>query len=208
NGNQTARGADTFTYEHENRLTQSVIGGATSTSTYNGDGLRMSHTVSGVTTSYNWDVEAGLPVVLQDGTNTYVYGRDIISATDASGVQTYFLHDGLGSTAGLSDGSGNNPVSYSYDVFGAIRTQSGTSGNNWLFTGEQRDSESSFYYLRARYYDPSVGRFLTRDPLVGSSRRPDTLNRYSYVRNNPANLVDPYGLLGFSDITDTVSGAT
>ena len=107
----------------------------------------------------------------------------------------------------MTDGSGNNPVSYSYDVFGTIRSQTGTSANQWLFTGEQRDSDSSLYSLRARYYDPSIGRFLGRDPLSGSSRRPDTLNRYVYVRNNPANLVDPYGLFGFSDITDTVSDA-
>ena len=59
---------------------------------YNGDGLRMSHTVSGQQTSYTWDVAAGLPVVLQDGTNTYVYGLDLISATDGTGIQTYFLY--------------------------------------------------------------------------------------------------------------------
>ncbi len=106
------------------------------------------------------------------------------------------------------DGSGNNSVSYSYDVFGAIRSQSGTSSNYWLFTGEQRDSDSSLYYLRARHYDPAIGRFLMRDPLAGSSRRPGTLNRYAYVTNNPASLIDPYGLFGFSDITDTVSDVT
>jgi YD repeat-containing protein len=97
NGNQTSRGSDTFTYDHENRLTQSVIGVVTSSSVYNGDGLRMSHTVSGQTTSYTWDVGADLPVALQDGTNTYVYGLDLISATDASGNQNYYLHNGLGS---------------------------------------------------------------------------------------------------------------
>ena len=65
NGNQTTRGSDTFTYDHENRLTQSVIGGATSSSIYNGDGLRMSHTVGAQTTTYTWDISAGPPVVLQ-----------------------------------------------------------------------------------------------------------------------------------------------
>jgi RHS repeat-associated protein len=74
-----------------------------------------------------------------------------------------------------------------------------------LFTGEQRDSESDLYYLRARYYDPSIGRFLTQDPLRGWSRAPKTQNRYPYVMNSPANLRDPYGLCSFCDwVNDNV----
>jgi hypothetical protein len=96
NGNQTSRGGDTYTYDHENRLTQAVINGVTFSSTYNGDGLRMSHTENSVTTSYTWDVAAGLPVVIQDDDNTYVYGLDLISQTDEDGVQTYYFSDGLG----------------------------------------------------------------------------------------------------------------
>ena len=61
----------------------------------------MSHTVRGQTTRYTWDAAAGLPVVLQDGTNTYVYGLDLISRTDSGGVQEYYLYDGLGE-AGLA----------------------------------------------------------------------------------------------------------
>jgi hypothetical protein len=103
----------------------------------------MRHTASGQTRNYTWDVASGLPVVLQDGTNTYVHGLDLISATDdASGDQTYHLYDGLGSTSDLTDDSGNGVDAYSYDVFGAIRSQSGTSTNAWLFTGEQRDTDS------------------------------------------------------------------
>ena len=141
NGNQTSRGSDTFTYDHENRLAQSVIGVVTSSSVYNGDGLRMSHTEGVTTTSYTWDVVAGLPIVVQDDDNTYVYGLDLISATDGAGVQTYSLNDGLGSTTDLTDGSANPTDDYSYDVFGTIRSQSGSSSNYWLFTGEQRDGQ-------------------------------------------------------------------
>jgi RHS repeat-associated protein len=169
NGNQTGRGADTFAYDHENRLTQAVIGGVTSSSTYNGDGLRMSHTVGAGTTNYTWDTSAELPVVLQDGASTYVYGLDLISTRDGAGTQTYHLYDGLGSTVGLVDEEGNPVDGYTYDVFGALRSQSGSSPSYWLFIGEQRASESSFYYLRARYYDPAVGRFLSQDPVFGGS---------------------------------------
>ncbi len=80
--------------------------------------LRASHTARAPSTSCTWDVAAGLPIVLQDGSNTYLYGLDLISVTD---------------------GSGNVTATYAYDVFGAIRSQSGSSANEWLFTGEQRD---------------------------------------------------------------------
>jgi len=120
NGNLTGQGSDTFTYDHENRLTQTVISGATSSSVYNGDGLRMSRTASGQTTSYIWDVHAGLPVILQDSEgNTYVYGLDLISRTDDQGDQEYYLYDGLGSTSDLRDGDGDAVAGYTYD---ALRT--------------------------------------------------------------------------------------
>lgn len=135
NGNQTSRGVDTFSYDHENRLTQTVIGGTTSSSVYNGDGLRMSHTIGGQTTNYTWDVATDLPVVLHDGTNTYVYGLDLISATDGAGAQTYFLYDGLGSTVNLTNTSGSSTQSYSYDVFGATQGGPPSGSNQWLFSG-------------------------------------------------------------------------
>ena len=159
NGNQTSRGSDTFTYDHENRLTAAVMGSVTFSSVYNGDGLRMSHTEGAVTTSYTWDVAAGLPVVIQDDDNTYVYGLDLISVTDRDGVQTYHLYDGLGSTSDLTDGSGNVIAGYGYDVFGEIRSQSGTGDTEFKFTGEQQDPQLNrdFYCLPARYYDPAIG---------------------------------------------------
>ena len=122
-----------------------------------------------------------------------MYGLDLVSATDNAGAETYFLYDGLGSTANVTSGSGTTLTSYSYDAFGAVRSQSAPHANYWLLTGEQRDSGSNLYYLRARYYDPAIGRFLSRDPVLGG-------NLYAYVRNNPTNLVDPYGLIGVPKI--------
>jgi len=93
-----------------------------------------------------------------------VYGLDLISRTDSGGNQEFYLTDGLGSTTDLTDGSGNSTAGYSYDAFGAIRSQSGSSDTMFRFTGEQFDS-SGLQYLRARYYDPAIGRFVGRDPL-------------------------------------------
>jgi len=165
NGNLTGRGNDTFTYDHENGLVESYIGGVSSVYTYNGDGLRVSRTIGQTSVSYIWDVNAGLPVILQDSAgNTYVYGLDLISRTDGQGNQEYYLSDGLGSTTDLRDGDGDAIADYTYDVFGAIRAQSGSSPNEFTFTGEQVDG-TGLQYLRARYYDPAVGRFITQDPL-------------------------------------------
>ena len=82
-------------------------------------------------------------------------------------------------------------ASYGYDAFGALR--SGAPGaTDRLFTGEQRDADSGLYYLRARYYDPSIGRFLSQDPLPGG-------NLYAYVGSNPVNRMDPTGLRWATD---------
>ena len=199
NGNQTSRGSDTFTYDHENRLLESIIGAVTSTSGYDGDGLRMSLDVDDgvnppVTTDYVWDVNRSLPVILDDGSNRYVYGLDLIASIDSSDDETYYTYDGLGSTADLTDDTATVTDTYSYDVFGAVRTSTGSSDNDWLFTGEQHDEDSDLYYLRARYYDSTTGRFLSQDPWTGFAGAPQTQHPYAYVVNSPANLVDPSGL--------------
>ena len=169
--------------------------GSTTDMACNGDGLRASQTVGGNGVSYTWDMNAGLPVILQHSLdNTYVYGLDLISRTDGSGNQEYNLYDGLGSTIDVMDGAGDWLAGYVYDAFGSIRFQGGSSANEWLFTGEQRDSDTGMYYLRARYYDPAAGRFLTQDPFVGSAMAPQSLNRYPYVLNNPLRWLDPWGL--------------
>ncbi|MFN8526493.1 MAG: DUF6531 domain-containing protein [Chloroflexota bacterium] len=87
-GNMLSRGADTFQWDAENRLVQATVAGTVSTNQYRGDGLRHTQTAGGQTATYTWDLGSGLPNVLQDGTNTYVYGHGVISETNISGVQT------------------------------------------------------------------------------------------------------------------------
>jgi RHS repeat-associated protein len=84
-------------------------------------------------------------------------------------------------------------------MFGAIRSETGGQANDYRFTGQQLDVDSGLYYLRARYYDPSIGRFMTRDPFRGWLASPQSQNPHAYVMNNPANLVDPLGLRGLTD---------
>jgi RHS repeat-associated protein len=159
----------------------------------------MSHTVATTPTNYVWDVNRSLPVVLQDGTNTYVYGLNLIAAIDGSNNETYYMYDGLGSTTELTDAVGDVTDTYEYDVFGAVRASTGSSSNPFQFTGQQTDADSDLQYLRARYYDPGTGRFLGRDPLSGSMAMPSTQQPYAYALGNPVNVTDPTGQYSVMD---------
>ncbi len=138
---------------------------------------------------------------------------------DRAGITTFYHKDGLGSVTELSALSQNLVGSYKYDVFGSIRSQTGSVVNPYLFTSRAFDAESGLYYYRARYYKSDVGRFISRDPLL--NRRfatpgcascglsglggdgdmlsyllfnPQALNAYTYVTNNPVTSSDPLGL--------------
>jgi len=121
---------------------------------------------------------------------SYVLGPRIDEILQSAGQN--YLYDGLGSVTGLANASGAKTATYGYDVFGALRFSSGASANsnNYLFTGRELDRESTLYNYRNRYYNPSVGRFLTKDPIGLRGG----INFYSYVINNPAILKDPSGL--------------
>jgi len=74
-----------------------------------------------------------------------------------------------------------------------VLDHTGDDADPWLFAGEQRDAALGFDYLRARYYDPAIGRFITRDPWPGNRAHPSTQTAYPYVVNHPTGLVDPSG---------------
>ena len=99
---------------------------------------------------------------------SYTYGSTLLSRTE-SGTAAYYHSDGLGSTRLLTDPAGVPTDTYKYAAYGSQLTRSGTSTNTYLFAGEQQDAESGHYYLRARYYDPSLGRFISRDPANGDA---------------------------------------
>jgi len=195
NGNQLSKGSTTYTYDTTNQLTQVVNGATTVQFTYDGDGKRTRKTVNGIATSYTYDASAGLPVVLIEntvaGSTRYIYGLDLIAGINPDGSTSYYHFDALGSTRQLSDGSGAVVASYAYDAFGNL-VKNETS-NAFLYTGEQTDTKTSLVYLRARYYDPKIGRFITKDDSPGFPTFSQTLNRYSYAHNNPVTFNDPDG---------------
>jgi RHS repeat-associated protein len=132
-------------------------------------------------------------LLLKDGTTAYVYGPGDLPLEQVSGTSTnYFHHDQLGSTRIVTDSSGTTQATYTFDPYGNLSASTGTVANPFLFTGQYRDSESGLYYLRARYYDPVTGQFLSRDPITSTTRQP-----YSYVSGSPLNRTDPTGLCGW-----------
>jgi RHS repeat-associated protein len=173
------------------------VGGTTTTATYDRDGKRVSTTVRGVTTTYMYDVNTSLPVVLEDGHFTYFYGLGLAYAVEqSSGAVRVFHADGLGSVRAITNRDPQISVieTYQTDAFGnPTQTQGGVS-QPFPITGQQRDASTGLYYLRARMYDPTTGRFLSRDPLAGVAAAPPTLNRFAYAGNNPVSSVDPSGL--------------
>lgn len=163
--------------------------------TYDGNGDRVKQTKDSVDTTYVVDSAAEHTRVLIETTGTstiyYVYGHELLYSIDAGGPH-YQHHDSLGSVVAITDTSGAVEQTYDYDVFGVLRSAAGSSDNRYTFTGEQNDS-SGLVFLRARYYEPASGRFVSRDPFPATPEDSQTVGRYSYVKNNPTNSVDPSG---------------
>ncbi len=197
NGNLLSDGVRTFTYDAANRLTSVSSGTLTTAFEYDGLGNRTAQTVDGVTTEYVLDVAGGLPEVIvatTGGASTrYVQVQGQVLAQQDSGAWTHILPDHLGSVRQLVGSDGQVALAQSYEPFGGSFESAGSGASEFGYTGEWWDAESELLYLRARYYDPGVGRFLSWDPWPGDVERSQTLNGWSYTGGNPTNLSDPSG---------------
>jgi RHS repeat-associated protein len=221
NGNtisQTSGGVETvYVWDDRNRLVEvrfadgKVVGYG-----YDDGNIRVNEVVDGVETRFLLDGNRAYAQVLEeyvDGTldAEYVYGGDLISLR-RGGVDSFYLVDGLGSTRGLTDASGDVVADYSYDAFGNLVGSSGDVENDYLFAGEQFDGELGQYYLRARFYDSGVGRFTRRDVYEGNIENPASLHKYLYTAGNPVNATDPTGLYTLAEaqaataIANTLAG--
>ena len=188
----------TFAYNSKDQLIEADTIDYLIEYAYDPDGTRVSKTVDGALVSYLVDKNRPYGQVLEerDGANqllaAYTYGKDLINMR-RGGVESYYHYDALGSACVLSDGSESVTDEYEYQAYGVLISQTGTTENAYLFTGEQFDPESGLYYLRARYYDPEIGRFITRDTWRGDPRRPSSINKYMYAEGNPVVFTDPSG---------------
>ncbi len=197
NGNLLNDGVNTYTYDHANRLISVVGSPTTSSYKYNGLGDRLQQTVDSVTESYTLDLNNWLTQVLADGTNTYLYGAGRIAQYDAGGAE-YFLGDALGSVRQLSDDAGAVTLVKSYQPFGKVMKSVGTGSSPYGFTNEWTDG-NGMIYLRARYYEPGLGRFITKDVWPGDFNHPLSLNSWLYAYSNPVRFSDPSGFISQAD---------
>jgi RHS repeat-associated protein len=236
NGNLTSEttpaGIITYTYDVRNRLIARTGPGINESYSYDALGRRISKTINGVTTSNLYD---GNDIIAEIGGGavgaTYLRSLNIDEPFVRQSSANEFYHtDALGSTLALSNTAGAVATSYSYEPFG--RTQViGTSANPFQYTGRENDG-SGLYYYRARYYSPSMQRFLREDPLnismlrlmqqqlITSSlanqfislklRYPQDLNPYIYVYNNPLIYIDPFGHagIGLNPFKGIIAGGT
>ncbi|MCD8490306.1 MAG: RHS repeat-associated core domain-containing protein [Desertifilum sp.] len=215
NGSLISRttGSTSITYDWqnngENRLVGVTINDGTQTTAieyeYNEKGVRTGKKVNGVETRYLIDELQPYAQVVEEYdalgnlVASYTYGLDLIAQL-RGGVSSFYHADGLGSTRALSDGSGNVTDTYTYDAYGNLIGSTGSTLNPYLFAGEWRDGETGLDYLRARYYDAALGRFVSRDAYAGSLNDPMSLHKYQYAHANPVANTDPSGYFSVGEI--------
>ncbi len=203
NGNRTQKsgsgGTTTYTYDSLNRLVQVVKGSQINQYIYNGQGQRVGGINNGIQTNYLIDPNGILPKVLAetDTSNNlisfYVYdGVGLVAKVTPENNYYFYHYDGLGSTIAVSDSTGQVVNTYCYSPEGLVGAQE-TIPNPFTYVGRYgvMAEGNGLYKMGVRYYDPEVGRFITKDPIGFAGG--DT-NLYAYVGNNPINRLDYYGL--------------
>jgi RHS repeat-associated protein len=192
-------GTTTYTYNDENRLTAVSSPEGQWQYVYDALGNRISSIVSGVATSYLIDpVGLGNVTAEYNGTGSlianYDYGYGLVSRVDASGNPAYYAFSGVGNTTELTSAGGAILTTYSYDPFGIVLGKTENAANPFEFVGQLgvMNEGNGLRFMRARYYEPSLGRFLQTDPigLLGND-----VNLYRYGINSPSNATDSSGLL-------------
>jgi RHS repeat-associated protein len=195
NGNLTADGTDTYTWDARNHLT-AIGGGATASFVYDAFERRMNKTVGGTTTQFLYDrlnpvqeLNGASPPAATANLLTGL-GIDEYFTRTASGTTSTLLADALGSTIGLVGSGGTIATNYTYQPFGATTAGGASNTNPYQFTGRENDA-TGLYFNRARYYSPTLQRFIAQDPIGFGGGDP---NLYSYAFNDPLAFMDPLGL--------------
>mgnify|MGYP002598273366 FL=1 len=183
-------------YNALNQLTETLTKNYKVSFTYDAEGLRTGKTVNGEKTVYVWDGDQVVMELSKGGAvqKRYIRGNDLVYADKGENTEkTYYVTDMHGNVVQLLDESGNVTKTYEYDSFGNEVKPEKKDENPYRYCGEYYDKETEEVYLRARYYESSVGRFITRDTYTGESNEPLSLHLYTYCENDGVNAWDPSG---------------
>ena len=169
--------------------------------TYDPDGIRTSKTVNGTTTKYH--VMNGTLLGQTKGNDTIVFLYDEKAnkyGFDYNGTKYYYIFNVQGDVIGILNQAGQKIVSYTYDPWGKVLSVDGSEAstigqlNPIRYRGYYYDTETGFYYLQSRYYDPTVRRFLNADKVVNNGVGILGTNMFAYCINNPVNMFDNEGV--------------
>ena len=180
-------------YNALNQLTETLTKNYKVSFTYDAEGLRTGKTVNGEKTVYVWDGDQVVMELSKGGAvqKRYIRGNDLVYADKGENTEKmYYVTDMHGNVVQLLDESGNVTKTYEYDSFGNEVKPEKKDENPYRYCGEYYDKETEEVYLRARYYEPGVGRFITRDTYTGESDEPLSLHLYTYCENDGVNYVD------------------
>ncbi len=221
---QTA-GNKSFSHDNNGNLTQETIGSSAINFAWDFSNMLTGITTGGTSYSYRYDgllnrvatvanstekryvVDRGTVFAETDASGSitayYVYGLGLVSRITPDGHAYFYHYDGIGSAIAITDSTGAIVNKYAYDEFGNVLKSEETITNPFKYVGRfgVMDDGNGLYNMRARYYDPRTGRFISKDPigLLGG------MNPYSYNENNPVNFIDPFGL--YSTRVRIVGGA-
>ena len=188
-----------LTYSALNQLkTYNDDNGTQASYTYYTDGLRATKSVNGQFTRYVYVNGKVIDELDVNGNSKArnIWGNELLFRKNSTMTDTqagFYFYNGHGDVVKITDSAGNTLNTYDYDTWGNITSKTESMNNPFKYTGEVQDDETGYIYLRARYYDPSIGRFNNEDSVEGKIDNPLTLNRYTYVHNNPINNIDPTG---------------
>ena len=192
-GNTLSDGENTYLYDCLNRISQvTTKAGDIQKNHYDVEGLRDQMEENGNLVRF---IYSGREVIVEEDAAgeriRYIRGHELL-ATDSESARTYYHYacDEMGSITHLTDEDGNVLNHYEYDAFGNQVVAEESVKNRFGFAGEIRDALTGQYYLRARFYNPVIARFISEDTYYG-----DGLNLYVYCHNNPVGYVDPSGHL-------------
>ena len=197
-------GTTTYTYDYNNVLKQVNAPSQTYRYEYDPLGTRISREIGSNKTLFGVDINQYLPSVLfradidKQTIDYFVYGLGVAWRIDAQTNNSYYYYfDGLGSTVAITDYKGDMVELDVYGPFGEPKSLQSQDWNCYRYIGQFGiiDEGNNIYFVRTRYYKADIGRFLNKD-IIGYW---GGLNMYTYVRNSPINLVDPFGLTGVED---------